>query len=94
MVPRDQFNKMAALALVAIIMLALLSFKAFAAEVDYIDSGPPPEQGGSTNLLTEVTSIRRSLDLILYFVIPFAFVFFLVWKFCVWFYDTFVRGVL
>jgi len=94
MVPRDQFNKMAALALVAIILVALLSFKAFALEVDYIDSGPPPEQGGSTDLLAEITSIRQSLDLILYFVIPFACAFFLVWKFCYWFYDTFIGSVL
>lgn len=42
MVPKDLFYKMAALALVAIILSSLLSLRSFALEDDYIDSGPPP----------------------------------------------------
>ena len=73
MVPRDQFERMAALALVAIILSLAFACQAYAAETGYIDSGIPPEQGeGGTpgTLLGEV------------------------YKFCMWFYYTFIRMVL
>lgn len=97
MVPRDLFNKMAALALVALILLVLVSFKAFALEEYYIDSGPPPDPGEREalgTLLGEVVLIRQMLELLLCFVIPFGCAAWLVYKFCMWFYYTFIRSVL
>ena len=51
MVPRDLFDKMSALALVAIVLVAILSLEAFAAEIPYQDSGVALEEsegpGGS-----------------------------------------------
>lgn len=52
MVPRDLFNKMAALALVAIFLVDVLSLQAFAAETLYQDSGvgmADPEGPGGLN---------------------------------------------
>lgn len=95
MVPQDLFYKMAVLALVAIILLSLLSFKAFALDggyEEYMDSGPVGEQGGS--LSSDVAAIRQMMELVLYFAIPFAFAVMLVYKFCMWFYYTFIRTVL
>ena len=44
MVPRDLFDKMSALALVAIVLVAILSLEAFAAEIPYQDSGVALEE--------------------------------------------------
>ena len=97
MIPRDQFERMAALALVAIILSLAFACQAYASETGYIDSGIPPEQGeGGTpgTLLGEVILIRQLLELLLCFVIPFAVAAWLVYKFCMWFYYTFIRMVL
>lgn len=124
MVPKDLFYKMAALALVAIILACLLSLHAFALDVEYMDSGHPPQLGvwegefpGSFwgfelpeseqyrdsgdpleaeagALLEEVTQIRKMLELILCFIFPFILALWLVYKFCMWFYYTFIRTVL
>ena len=102
MVPRDLFNKMAALALVAIFLVAVLSLQAFAAETLYQDSGveiaDPEGPGGSEeppgDLLAEVVLIRRDMDIFLYFVIPVSAAVLFVYLFCRWFCSTFVDSVL
>lgn len=130
MVPRDLFNRMAILVLVAILLAAALSLQAFAAEDDFQDSGGsppenssvetpepfpednPPDDSGNfsdepsedeptalpeeipTGLLEDVSSIRQSLEIILYFVIPLSAALLFVYKLCMWFYYTFVRSVL
>ena len=89
MVPRDLFNKMAVLALVAIILLCVLFVQAFAIEPDeyddYLDSGP---------IAGEIAAIRRSLEIILYFVIPCSVAVLVVYLLCKWFCSTFVDSVL
>lgn len=57
MIPRDQFEKMAVLALVAILLLAVLSIQAFATDMDdglekdtsYHDSGILPGYPGGSS---------------------------------------------
>lgn len=41
-----------------------------------------------------VAAIRQNSDIFLYFVIPVFCAFFLICKFCVWFYSTFVKDAL
>ena len=102
MVPRDLFDKMAALALVAIALLAVFSLDAFAADNPYQDSGfvaeDPEGPGGSEeppgDLLTEVAGIRRDMDIFLYFVIPVSVAVLFVYLLCKWFCGTFVDSVL
>ena len=107
MVPRDLFNKMAILALVAIILLFSMFVRAFAAEPDeYLDSGPviekpregdeplEPDPEDAASLLFEVSAIRQSLDIILYFVIPCSVAVLVVYLLCKWFCSTFVESVL
>jgi len=134
MVSRDLFNKMAILALVAILLAAALSLEASAAEDDFHDSGPPVDSGteilpdssveelpdnplekpspvdpsdelvkddpggvaGSdfVELLAEISGIRQSFDIFLYFAIPYCIAALFVYKFCVWFYYTFIGSVL
>lgn len=107
MVPRDLFNKMAILALVAIILLFAMFVRALAAEPEeYLDSGPvieEPGEGGelsepgqeeADSLLSEVAAIRQSLDIILYFVIPCSVAVIVVYLLCKWFCSTFVESVL
>lgn len=130
MVPRDLFNRMAILALVAILLAAALSLQAFAAEDGFQDSGGSPPENSSAEtsepipednppddsgnfldkpledepillpdeippgLLEDVASIRKSLEIILYFVIPLSAALLFVYKLCMWFYYTFVRSVL
>lgn len=43
---------------------------------------------------TDVAAIRQNSDIFLYFVIPVSCAFFLICKFCVWFYSTFVKDAL
>lgn len=42
----------------------------------------------------DVSAIRQNSDIFLYFVIPVSCAFFLIFKFCVWFYSTFVKDAL
>lgn len=103
MVPCDLFDRMAILALVAIILFCSLFVRAFATETeDYLDSGPvieapgdgdePPSQ--EATLLSEVAAIRQSLEIILYFVIPCSVAVLVVYLLCKWFCSTFVDSVL
>ena len=69
MVPRDLFDKMSALALVAIVLVAILSLEAFAAEIPYQDSGVALEEsegpGGAQEpprRLAAVGGIRQDMD--------------------------------
>lgn len=103
MVPQNQFDRMALLALVAIILLLTFACRAYAAEIDFQDSGPLFELGegeelggapGTGTLLGEVTQIRQMMELVLYFAIPFFCAGWLVYKFLMWFYYTFIRTVL
>ena len=41
-----------------------------------------------------IAAIRRDLDILVYAVIPVAAAVFLIWKFCLWFYRTFVESAL
>ncbi len=41
-----------------------------------------------------VAAIRQNSDVFLYFIIPVFCAFFLICKFCVWFYSTFVKDAL
>lgn len=105
MVPRDLFNRMAVLALVAIILLCALFVRAFASETDnhdeYLDSGfiagdtegeePPIDP---TALFSEIAAIHQSLDIMLYFVIPCSAAVLVVYLLCKWFCSTFVDSVL
>ena len=101
MVPRDLFNKMAALALVAIILLCVLFVRAYASETEeYLDSGPvildeseePPVDPSA--LFSEIAAIHQSLDIMLYFVIPCSAAVLVVYLFCKWFCSTFFESVL
>ncbi len=103
MVPRDLFDRMAILALVAIVLFCSLFVRAFAVETDeYLDSGPvivddngePPIGEASSSLLSEVAAIRQSLEIILYFVIPCSVAVLVVYLLCKWFCRTFVESVL
>ena len=42
----------------------------------------------------DVSAIRQNSDIFLYFIIPVFCAFFLICKFCVWFYSTFVKDAL
>lgn len=94
MVPRDQFYRMAALALIALILLVVVSVRAFAMEApeEYLDSGVPLAAGET--LAADIAAIRQSLDVLLYFVAPFSFALFVCWKLGQWFYCTFIESVL
>ena len=41
-----------------------------------------------------VAAIRQNSDIFLYFIIPVFCAFFLICKFCIWFYSTFVKDTL
>lgn len=71
----------------------------------WIDSGNPLDYEAeeepldtlhedSGTLLEEVTQIRQMLELLICFVVPFLCAVWLVYKFCMWFYYTFIRSVL
>ena len=99
MVPRDQFEKMAVLALVAILLVGILSIKAFALDdendgfeesIIYQDSGIPPID----SFREDVSAIRQDLDILLYFVIPASAAVLFVYLLCKWFCRTFVDSVL
>lgn len=62
-----------------------------------------PEEGESSGdrlesesgtLSEDVTQIRQMLELLIFFVFPFICALWLVYKFCMWFYYTFIRSVL
>lgn len=67
---------------------------AYAAELpeEYLDSGVSP--AGWETMAADIAAIRQSLDILLYFVIPFSFALFICWKLGQWFYCTFIRSVL
>lgn len=112
MVPHNSFEKMALLALVAILLCGVLSIRALAVESDgYVDSGPLSEDfetgapipedfetgtDGSdlSLLLSEISAIRQSSEIFLYFVIPIAAAVLFVYQLCKWFCSTFVDSVL
>lgn len=52
-----------------------------------LDSGIDPQQ----KMYDDISSIRQGLDIILYFCIPITAATFLIWKFCQWFYSTFIE---
>ncbi len=47
-----------------------------------------------SSVSADVSAIRQNSDILLYFVIPVSCAFFLIFKFCVWFYSTFVKDAL
>jgi len=109
MIPRDLFEKMAALALVAIALCGVLSIRAFALDmedksddpaVQYHDSGPlPGDLGGvssdsSSSLADNILAIRQDMDILLYFVIPCSVAVLIIYLLCKWFCRTFVDSVL
>lgn len=61
---------------------------------DYLDSGQVLDSGTDPQqqLYDDVSSIRRSIEIIVYFVIPFTVGAILIYKFCVWFYSTFIES--
>lgn len=93
MVPSDQFYRMAALALIAILLLLTFACQAYASGPSYIDSGIPPGEGPGT-LLGEVFLVRQMLEFLIFTVIPCICAVWLIYKFCMWFYHTFVGTVL
>ena len=78
---------------------------AFATETEeYLDSGPiieapgegdelPGQVEASSVLLSEIAAIRRSLEIILYFVIPCSVAVLVVYLLCKWFCSTLVERV-
>ena len=101
MIPRDQFEKMAVLALVAILLLAVFSIQAFATDMDdsfeedtsYHDSGILPGYPGGS-FPEDVAAIRRDLEILLYFVVPASAALLFVYLLGRWFYSTFISSVL
>ena len=101
MIPREQFEKMAVLALVAILLLAVFSIQAFATDMDdglekdtsYHDSGILPGYPGGS-FPEDVAAIRRDLEILLYFVVPASAAILFVYLLGRWFYSTFVASVL
>lgn len=47
-----------------------------------------------SSVSADVSAIRQNSDIFLYFVIPVSCAFFLIFKFCVWFYSIFVKDAL
>lgn len=64
----------------------------FEGDFDFLDSGMPP--GGWESFMEDVSAIRRNTDLFLCFVIPCFCAVLAVYKFCMWFYSTFIESVL
>lgn len=52
-----------------------------------LDSGVDPQ----TQMYDDISSIRRGVEIIVYFVIPMIIGAFLIFKFCSWFYSTFIE---
>ena len=100
MIPREQFEKMAVLALVAILLLAVFSIQAFATDMDdglekdtsYHSGILPGYPGGS--FPEDVAAIRRDLEILLYFVVPASAALLFVYLLGRWFYSTFISSVL
>lgn len=46
------------------------------------------------NVLNELKAIRQNSDIILYGLIPLIIAFWVICKFCVWFYETFIESAL
>lgn len=61
-------------------------------EPDFSGNDMQPEDWGS--FLSDVSAIRRNSDLFLCFVIPCFCAVLAVYKFCMWFYSTFIESAL
>lgn len=68
---------------------------------DYLDSGNPDDFNildvGPTSaelVVSDIAAIRKSLDLIVYFMFPITVSFYLVIKGCLWFYRTFIKSAI
>ena len=55
----------------------------------YFESAPSIE----TTVLEEVANIRMTLDFVVYTLAPLAIAIFLLWRGCIWFYNTFIHLV-
>ena len=55
---------------------------------------PPEDDPPASALAEDVASIRQCMELLVYGVLPLSTAFFLVYKFCMWFYCTFIQSVL
>ena len=54
-----------------------------------------PEPGIDPAIIyEELYQIRRNSDILIFFVIPVSCAFYVIIKFCVWFYNTFLESVL
>ena len=53
-----------------------------------------PEDDLPLSCAADVAAIRQSLELLVYGFLPLGTAFFLVYKFCMLFYSTFIRDVL
>lgn len=54
----------------------------------FFDSGLAPQQ----KLYNDVSSIRQSIDIVVYFLIPLILGIILIFKFCSWFYSAFIES--
>lgn len=54
----------------------------------FLDSGFDPQQ----KLYDDVSGIRQSIDIVVYFLIPLILGVILIFKFCSWFYCTFIES--
>ena len=54
----------------------------------FFDSGFDPQQ----KLYDDVSGIRQSTDIVVYFLIPLILGVILIFKFCFWFYSTFIES--
>lgn len=54
----------------------------------FFDSGFNPQQ----KLYDDVSGIRQSIDIVVYFLIPLILGIILIFKFCSWFYSTFIES--
>lgn len=61
-------------------------------EPDFPGNGIPSE--GWASFLSDVSAIRRNSDLLICFVIPCFCAVVAVYKFCMWFYSTFIESAL
>lgn len=61
---------------------------------DPAEEEPPEDDPPASALAEDVASIRQCMELLVYGVLPLSAASFLVYKFCMWFYCTFIRSVL
>lgn len=63
-------------------------------ELEEEESRGDPLESETETLLEDITKIRQYLELLLYGLLPLTGAVILVYKFCMWFYYTFIRTVL